>query len=242
VPPAGKMNVAVPLALVVGLIVLSLALLTVSGFSHGPTAMPISLQIVAVWLCWVGTLIGFLYSCAPSFSLSCDSWDSDFAPYKFFMASADALALSALGALLFTLNSGCERVYDVIGPRYCGSILTLLGVLLFVKLVGGLSSLHSAEDDTARLNVAVMGGSFGTVVLACALSVVQLKAQRLANPFLPAASICAPAPYYYADTLLKHTEVQSSGAEAAGGAASSAEAPNDVTVQPLSATSRHRVN
>lgn len=218
------MAVAVPLAVVVGLILLSLALLTFSGLSRGPTAVPVSLQVIAMWLFWIGTLIGFLYSCAPSFSLSCASWDKDFSPYRFQAASADALAVAAFCAVFFTLNSGCESIYDIVGPKRGGFMLAAISVLLFAKMVAGLAHLHSASDDNVRLNVAVMGGSFGTAVLGCVLSAVQWKAQGLANPFLRSSSISAPAAYFYADSLLMHGDAQAQTSDRPAGVAACAPA------------------
>ena len=155
------MAIGVPIGLISGLLVLALTLLGLSGYSQGVTAVPHGLQVLSVWLCWGATLTGFLYSCAPDYSLSCASWDSDFSPYKFNEASADALVVTTACAVFFTLNSSLERFNDFVGPKRCFSALALVLVVLTVKLFTGLAT--SMKSDTARLNVAVMGASVGTV-------------------------------------------------------------------------------
>ena len=74
-----------------------------------------------------------------------------------------------------------ENMEKVIVPKFealGGKIEFVTGspASSFAKLVAGLTTLHAASTDTVRLNVAVMGGSFLTVSLACGLCLVQHKA------------------------------------------------------------------
>ena len=193
------MGVAAPLAIVGGLLLLAVGLLVLGGLTYGPAGLPRSLQVTSVWLVWGGTLVCFLYSCAPAFSTKCDTWDADLRAYDFGIACIDAIILAAACAMLFTLGS-CDACPGLTPPR--GALVQgVAAVLLVAKLAVGVFRLvegsgerpsGGATTDAPELKVVVMGASTAVAVLSCALYVVQWVAlkESIATTFMEYAASC----------------------------------------------------
>ena len=193
-----------PLAIVGGLIVLSVVLLVLGGVTYGPAGLPRSLQVTSVWLALGGTLVCFLYSCAPAFSTQCTTWDADLRAYDFGIACIDAIAAAVCCAMLFTLGTfgACPGLTPPRGAFMQGGA----AVLLLAKLAVGIfrfatgASFHPggggvapATTDAPELKVCVMGASAAVAALSCALCVVQWVAlkQSIASTFMAYTASCA---------------------------------------------------
>ena len=174
-----------PVALVLGLIFISIIILILGGTAYQREGPPHGVQVVAVWIGVLATVIGVFYEFLDCHQLPCDT-----PGYHFGHSCLDAAGLSIVCALVFTLDG-----YGVCcGKPHPGRAALLHGVVSVFLVVKAIYAVAEGSEMTpgphlpprkeqkqellVRLRLAALGAAAITTLLTSGLTLVRRGRRR----------------------------------------------------------------
>lgn len=174
-----------PVALVLGLIFISIIILILGGTAYQREGPPHGVQVVAVWIGVLATAIGVFYEFLDCHQLPCDR-----PGYHFGHSCLDAAGLAILCALVFTLDGYgmcCGKPHPVRAALLYGAVSVFLVVKAIYAVALGSEVTpgphlpprkEQKQELLVRLRLAALGAAAITTLLTSGLTLVRRGRRR----------------------------------------------------------------